>query len=327
MSILAPRWRKVLRDLWSNKTRTILVLLSIAVGVAALGMVMGAQIIVDQYLPAAFASVNPANGTVYTLNTFDEDMVEAVRHMKEVAEAEGRRIVNVRFLNKNGEWRNLQINAIPDYDKMTLNKIKPEQGEYPPPLHELLIERASLSPALGMGDVHIGDVLTIEAPNGKRRQMRIAGTVHDIAQMPAFMNGAGYGYMTFDTLAWLGEPRDFNQLMFVVAGNDLTLDHVTAVAKLIESKMESAKHQRAIHLCVPAGRASGPKFPGCVLVDPGRDRRAVAGAERLSDRQYAVGHPDPACAPDRDHEGHRRARRADHASCTLSWCCSLACWR
>ena len=57
------RWRKVWRDLWANKTRTILVLLSIAVGVTAIGMVMGAQIIVDESLPAAYAAVNPASAT------------------------------------------------------------------------------------------------------------------------------------------------------------------------------------------------------------------------------------------------------------------------
>ena len=43
--MLAPRWRKVFRDLWSNKTRTILVLLSIAVGVTAIGMVRRALLI------------------------------------------------------------------------------------------------------------------------------------------------------------------------------------------------------------------------------------------------------------------------------------------
>ena len=36
---MQPRWRKVLSDLWSNKTRTILVGLSIGIGVFALGMV------------------------------------------------------------------------------------------------------------------------------------------------------------------------------------------------------------------------------------------------------------------------------------------------
>ena len=37
--MLNPRWRKVLRDLWGNKTRTALVVLSIAVGVFAVGMI------------------------------------------------------------------------------------------------------------------------------------------------------------------------------------------------------------------------------------------------------------------------------------------------
>jgi len=36
--MLSPRWRKVLRDLWGNKFRTLLVVLSTAVGVFALGL-------------------------------------------------------------------------------------------------------------------------------------------------------------------------------------------------------------------------------------------------------------------------------------------------
>ena len=42
--MIPPRWRKVLRDLWSNKTRTILVVLSIAVGVFAVGMIAGSRV-------------------------------------------------------------------------------------------------------------------------------------------------------------------------------------------------------------------------------------------------------------------------------------------
>ncbi len=46
--MLKPRWRKVLGDLWSNKTRTLLVVLSIAVGVFAVGMVGGARVMLRQ---------------------------------------------------------------------------------------------------------------------------------------------------------------------------------------------------------------------------------------------------------------------------------------
>ncbi|GIV78589.1 FtsX-like permease family protein [Litorilinea aerophila] len=237
---LAPRWRKVLRDLWSNKTRTVLVLLSIAVGVGAIGMVMGSQRMVDQNLPAAYAAVNPASGTLFTLTTFDDDLIQAVAAMPEVAAAEGRRAVNVRFRDADGAWRSLQLTAIPDYQAMEINKLRPERGEFPPPHRALLLERASLSPSLGLGGVDIGDTLQIEAPNGKERTLRIAGTVHDLSQLPAFINGAGYGYITFDTLEWLGEPRDYNQLVFVAAGDRLNSEHVNQVAKLIEKRMERA---------------------------------------------------------------------------------------
>ena len=40
---LRPRWHKVLRDLWGNKVRTILVVLSIAIGVFAIGMIIGTE--------------------------------------------------------------------------------------------------------------------------------------------------------------------------------------------------------------------------------------------------------------------------------------------
>lgn len=80
-------------------------LLSIAIGVTAIGMVMGAQNIVDETLPAAYAAVNPASGTVFAINTFDDTMIESIRRMDEVAEAEGQRYVSIRFLDSAGDWR------------------------------------------------------------------------------------------------------------------------------------------------------------------------------------------------------------------------------
>ena len=102
-----------------------------------------------------------------------------------------------------------------------------------------MLERASFGASLGLGDVGIGDTLLVESPSGKQRTMRIAGSVHDMSQLPAFMNGAGYGYIDFETLAWLDEPRDYNQLVFVVR-NKSDMDHINDVAKLIEKRMESS---------------------------------------------------------------------------------------
>lgn len=238
--MIPPRWRKVLRDLWSNKTRTLLVLLSIAIGVTTIGMVLTSRLIVERDLPAVYAAVTPPSATIYTLNTFDEDMVEAVREMPEVAQAEGRRIVNVRFLTATGEWRNLQIIGVPDFANMTISKLTSEAGTYPPPARTLLLERASFSPALGLGGVQVGDTLTIEPPDGRQREVTISGSVHDLSQLPAFLQGSGYAYATFETLEWLGEPRDYNQLPYVVAENPLDAKHIWDVGRLIETRLEKS---------------------------------------------------------------------------------------
>ena len=78
--MLSPRWRKVLRDLWSNKTRTILVVLSIAVGVFAVGMIAGSRVILLRDVAAAYSASRPYNATLYT-DWFDDELVQVVRHM------------------------------------------------------------------------------------------------------------------------------------------------------------------------------------------------------------------------------------------------------
>jgi putative ABC transport system permease protein len=258
--MLSTRWRKVVRDIWANKTRTLLVLLSIAVGVTAIGMVLVSQIIVDRSLPEAYAAINPASGNILALNTFDEEMVETISAMPEVGQAEGRRTVFVRFLTAAGEWRNIQLTAIPDFDDITINRVKPQEGAFPPPEETMLIERASLDASLGLGDVQIGDTLIIEPPDGKQSEIKVSGTLHELSQLPAFINGSGYAYITYDTLEWLGEPRDYNQLVYVVAEDKLNEEHVQAVGKLIEDRLERSGVTVLFTLIFPPGEHPAQNF-------------------------------------------------------------------
>src|SRR6476659_9122112 len=92
--MLSPRWRKVLRDLWSNKTRTILVVLSIAVGVFAVGMIGGARVILVRDLTDTWMSVDPPSATLNT-EAFDDDLVQVVRKLPGIREAEARRTLVV----------------------------------------------------------------------------------------------------------------------------------------------------------------------------------------------------------------------------------------
>ena len=232
---LNPRWHKVIRDLWGNKTRTIIVVLSIAVGVFAIGMVAGSRVTLLRDLNDGYRATNPASAVFFT-QSFDEDLIQTVGNMKEVREAEGRRIVNVRVQVRPDEWRDLRLFAIWDYNDIQVNQLLPQSGSWPPPKREVLIERASI----GLLNGDVGDTILVEAPSGKRRQLRIAGLVHHLNQPPAVFSGRTYGYITFDTLEWLGEPRNFSELRIVVAENGYDRSHIRGVGEKVRDKIEKS---------------------------------------------------------------------------------------
>jgi putative ABC transport system permease protein len=234
--MLSPRWRKVLRDLWLNKNRTVVVVLSIAVGVFAVGTIASSQIILSRDLTAIYLASNPAHATILTFDSFDDDVVEAVSGMREVEEAEPRRRVSLRVKTGPDEWRIMWLIALPDFDDIKIDQISSEAGEWPPPDHEMLIERAALK-LLGAG---MGDTVTVKTPDGKEREMRIAGLAYDLnAQMYVF-DGVVYGFINTDTLEWLGQSQDYNELRIVVAEKGDDREHIQEVANMARDKVEDA---------------------------------------------------------------------------------------
>jgi putative ABC transport system permease protein len=244
--MIKPRWRKLLRDLWGNKARTLLVVLSIAVGVFAVGMVTTSQEILRRDLANAYAAVNPMSAALFIRDpldnsTSDEDLIQRVRALREVREAEGHRGVNVRFKVGSDGWRNMLLIAIPDYEDIRVNKILPEAGAWPPSDRELLIERASLDYV----QADIGDMTLIETPDGRQRELRVAGLAYDVYRLSPALQGTAYGYITFDTLEWLGEPRHFNSLGIIAAGNTLDKKYITRVTTQVRDTIE--KSGRVVH--------------------------------------------------------------------------------
>jgi putative ABC transport system permease protein len=245
----------VFNDLWGNKIRTVLIVLSIAVGLFAVGTIVSSRTILSTEMVRGYAAINPSSGTVRTLELFDKDFVLSVRAMKEVEEADARRTINARVQVGPGEWDNLVIFAIEDYDDIRVNKVWPQSGAWPPPEREILIERA----AIGLLGAQVGDVVLVETPDEKRRELRIAGLVHDMAQLPSQFDGTLYGYISFDTLEWFGEPHGFNEL-YVVAG---AIDGDTGI-----SPPEHAQH--VVNQVKNKAERNGLTIPLSMTAEPGQ---------------------------------------------------------
>jgi putative ABC transport system permease protein len=209
----SSRWHKVWNDLWGNKTRTLLIVLSIAVGLFAVGTIVSARSILSGEMASSYRAIVPSSGIVRTLEPFDEGFVRSVRSMDVVEEVDARRVLGVRAQVEPGKWVSLRVFAVADYDQMRVDKIWPESGAWPPPEREILIERA----AIGLLNAQVGDSLVVELPGDRVRELRIAGLAHDVVQVPAPLDGTPYGYIAMDTLEWFGEPHGFNELHIVAA--------------------------------------------------------------------------------------------------------------
>ncbi|MFZ2359183.1 MAG: ABC transporter permease, partial [Anaerolineae bacterium] len=232
--LLPPRWAKVLRDLWEHKTRTLLVVLSIAVGVFAVGMIASTQQILSRQLMESYLGVNPGNAVIAT-TPFDEDLLKAIRRMPEVEDAAARLSIIGRVSLGPGRWRDITLFALPDYENIAINRVEPESGPWPPPRNALLIERNSL-PLL---EAEIGDTIVVELPDGRQRELLLAGTAHDINLPPARFTNQAFGYITFDTAERWGFPRQYTSLSITVAENKDDAEHIQRVTDKVKDKLLS----------------------------------------------------------------------------------------
>jgi len=209
--LLSPRWRKVWTDIWGNKLRTMLVVLSISVGVFAVGMVYSSYLMFQRDLAASWETASPANASLFA-DPFDEELVQTIRSIKNIKEAEGRRNVNLRVSTSDGQWCQLVLVAIPDYFKQKVNVVRYISGAWPPGDGDVLLERSSMT-ELG---VKQGDRIIVETSTGRKRSMKVTGTVYDSSKIPSLFSGNYYGYISMDTLEKLDESRQLDQVDLVV---------------------------------------------------------------------------------------------------------------
>jgi putative ABC transport system permease protein len=236
--MIRPRWRKVLSDLWDNKLRTLLVVASIAVGVFSIGMIAGTYEIISKDMGASYASANPANIEIRT-DAFNQDLLDSIVNLEGVKEAEGRRFVSVRTRVPGGEWTNIDLVAINDFTDTHINLLLPLEGSPIPEDKQVLLQNKALADL----SVEVGDELEFQLPNGDVKRMTVVGIVQDQTTGAGDFLAPPLGYVTLDTLPWLGQPSDYNRVFATVDGDSNEIDHIREVSTTISNKIEKSDRQ------------------------------------------------------------------------------------
>ncbi|VVB97395.1 FtsX-like permease family protein [uncultured archaeon] len=230
--MISVRWSKVLRDMWLNRSRTLLAALAIAIGVFGVGSVLAGYAILTQEINTNFLATNPASAILYTDNA-DEKLAEYVEKQNGVSDAQARRVVMARILIGPDDWRRLLLFVIDDFNDLRISTFTLERGEWPPADREILIERS----ALPLINRRIGDIVVIQTQNnGQDHDLRVSGIVHDAGQSPGWVDNIAYGYITLNTLSWLGEAHTLNELTIVAAENTNVNDIALQVKDDLEDR-------------------------------------------------------------------------------------------
>ncbi len=236
LALGSVRWRKVVRDLREHRVRSLLVVLSIAVGVMAVGTIAGANALLERNLADGYAATKPSSASLFTTVPFDQGLVDVVRSMPDVAEAEGRRSATARMVKPDGETVELALTALPDFEAQAMDLVSPESGTWPPRRGEIVFERSSRTVA----DLQEGRTITVQLGPDKTRTLVTGGFAHEPGGAPAYFFGQAIGYVTFDTLADLGFDDSFNEMRILVANPDGTRAQGRAVAGDVRDRLEKA---------------------------------------------------------------------------------------
>ncbi|MBE0697973.1 MAG: ABC transporter permease, partial [Anaerolineaceae bacterium] len=201
-----PRWQKVLADLWGNPTRSFLVVASITVGLFAIGVIANVYLIIAQDMRTAYSAIEPANIFIQT-SLYNKDMLDTLREIPGVDKVDGVRAVELRVQDRNGKWKSIDLKAFPDPKELNLNHLHLVSGTWPPKENEIVIDQHKLN-EIG---ADLGDMVIIERPSGKSRELKLVGIVQDLT-VGAFSGGGGFfnassqGYISRETMGLLEQP-------------------------------------------------------------------------------------------------------------------------
>jgi putative ABC transport system permease protein len=222
---LGARWNKIFHDIWDNKSRSLLVIFTLAIGIAAVGMINNAARMIKRDMFGEFAGTHPSSISL-SISPFPKELASSVTASREVELAEARRTVSAFTQDSKAVRHNLRMVAVPDFKNIQIDRVTVESGANEPGLRDILLERST---AQGLG-LSIGDMLPVEMENGTHYNLKITGLVHDMSLQHYSISEDALGYVSMATLEWMHETPYYNTLKVIAADNKLDREHVLNVA-------------------------------------------------------------------------------------------------
>lgn len=224
-------WDKVWRDLWENKGRTLQVVLIIAVGTFAIGMIIGTRQFMITGMETVWRASAPATIYLWAQPGIDEDALAALGHIDGVTQIEGMLQQSIEWRLAPGDpWQPAALNARDSYEQPLLSRYDLISGDWP--------HRKQFG--IGQGgdaafNIHEGDTVYLRVAD-RESAITINGVIYDQNVQPPSFGGNAQFYTTREQFGHLTGSEDYNRILVSAEPYDPT--QANAIADEIQDKLE-----------------------------------------------------------------------------------------
>ena len=238
---MRPRYKKILYDFRSIPSRSVLVILSIFVGLFAVGMIMTLWICIPSDLRLGYEQSNPAN-IYFRLSSFDNSLIRSVKKWENVRDVLGSSVATLRAYDGSGKLKKVVVQAVND-DSWPVNHIDVLEGHWPVAEGEAAVENYKLTDL----DSAVGRDLILKTASGSEVRLKVAASIRDQSL------GAGDYSIVFiepiqvyvheDMLRKLEMGPEWNMLRIALKDGGKDEDAIRSQANVYAKRLEKAGYQ------------------------------------------------------------------------------------
>jgi putative ABC transport system permease protein len=201
-------WFKIWSDIWNNKGRTTQVVLIIAMGAFAIGMIITTREVVSVRLAEVWRATTPAMINLWANPWLDDEQLTALKSIKGVTDVEGYLSTNVEWrLSPDEPWTSGGLIARADYQEQTYAILKLVGGHWPS-RKRVAVEKGSDSAF----NIQQGQQVTFRIDDHEYT-VQVGGEIFNtFIGAPAF-GGQAQFYASRDEFANLTGEENFNQIL------------------------------------------------------------------------------------------------------------------
>lgn len=198
---------KIWRDLWHNKGRTLQIVLIIAMGAFAIGMIIGSSSLMRERMTSIWLSSSPAMINLGVDPAIDDNTLESLKNIQGVVEVEGYLERGIEWrLKPTDAWEPAGLIARADYKAQKFAKLNLVSGNWPK--EKVFAVEQGAEAASGLqegGQVYI-------RVDDREYTVKIGGTIYNPMARPSAMGGVIQFYATRDRVGQITQERNFNRI-------------------------------------------------------------------------------------------------------------------